>query len=861
MTKRVTVFKVCAFAVALVLLSAADAAARTISLAWNASADPVAGYRVYWSTEPGIYSDDASFDVGNSLVWTGDLPGNQHYFVIRSYDADGNHGPFSLEVGDTSGFWLSNPGDQANETGQAVVLPLLAHGASVTFGVDGLPDGLGLDAISGQIFGTVTASVVVPTRSLVTARAVDALGHVSSVQFYWTISTPHAPVAPNPGDQTNAGGDTIELPVNAVDPDGGALRYSADNLPAGLAIDATTGIISGTIAPSAAGVFDASVAISDGRFTTTVRFAWQILTRDSELTVDRVASAEAFGTTVTTPPFSNALAGETLIALVATAQPSSEGAVVSGGGLEWSFVTRANQQAGTAEVWSARAPARLSNVTVSAETSTDTYLSLTVVSFAGADGVGASAAASAPGAAPAVSLTTTRAGSFVFGTGNDWDGAVSRTLPAGQEIVHEAFGELGDTFWVQRLTGAIVAAGTLVTVNAIEPAEHQFNIVAVEVLARLEDTPPAVPTVVLTPDVALPGSILSATIVNGPGNRRDWAGLFKVSTHSTHLVGWQYLNGERTPPQTGLTSAQLSFAAPPVPGQYLVRVFAASNRKAPIAVSNTILVPGRLSVGGASMREGNTGSTSMVFTVKLPASPVPVSVNYATADGTATAGSDYASLSGTLVFAPGTTRQTIVVPISGDTTVESDESFSLTLSGATAAVIADAHAVGTILNEDVPPAESVMHGFGAIDDGRLRQRFVFRVSERNERNYSRLEFWSSEPIKGRDLDDDDRDGCDDHHYGRDHRKAKNRFESSVVSSVEFGPRDTKGGSVTFTGAGSFNGKSGFTFEARATDKGEPGRGRDTFTLVIKDTKGKVVLDASGTLDHGNVQLTHMSRRR
>jgi hypothetical protein len=864
MNNGVAFLKVCVLAAALLALSAGDAAARTIRLAWDASADTTAtGYRVYWSTEAGVYNDTDYVDVGNRLEWTGDLPGDQYYLAVRAYDEEGHLGPLSLEVGDTAAFWLSNPGDQSSETGQAVVLPLVAYGAAVTYGADGLPDGLGVDAINGQVFGTVTTSVVSPTASTVTARAVNALGHVSSVQFYWTISTLQPPMVPNPGDQSNVHGDVVVLPIGAVDPDGGTLQYSAGNLPTGLQIDATTGIISGTISPAAAGVFDVSVSVSDGRLVTTVRFAWQILT-DDRLTVDRVVSADAMGstvTTLTTPPFSTALAGETLIAFVESAHPASEGTVVSGAGLQWSLGIRANALPGTVEIWSARAPARLSNVTVTADVTVgDTFLSLTVVSFAGADGVGASAAASGAGA-PAVSLSTTRAGSFVFGAGNDWDGMVSRTIPAGQEIVHEALGELGDTFWVQRLTGAIAAAGTPVTVNAIEPSDHRFNIAAVEVLARSRGVPTVVPTVVLTPEVALPGSSLSAAISDGPGNRADWAGLFRVTAHSTDLVAWQYLNGKRTLPRTGVTSALLSFAAPAQPGMYLVRLFAETDRQTPIAVSNAILVPSCLSIDGKSMREGSAGSSSMVFTVMLsPASAAPVTVNYATADGTAKAGSDYVARSGTLVFAPGTTKQTIVVTIDGDTTFESDESFSLMLSGATNAVIGDTNALGTIVNDDAPPVENQMFGFGAIDEGRLRQRFVFRVSERNARNYSRLEFWSSEPIKGRDVDDDDRDGGFDTDYGRDHRKARNRFESTVISSVTFGPRDKNGGSVTFSGEGVWNDKSGFTFEARAMDRGEPGRGRDTFMLIVKDKHGTVVLNASGTLDQGNIQLTQSRER-
>ena len=67
--------------------------------------------------------------------------------------------------------------------------------------------------------------------------------------------------------------------------------------------------------------------------------------------------------------------------------------------------------------------------------------------------------------------------------------------------------------------------------------------------------------------------------------------------------------------------------------------------------------------------EGDAGSADAVFTVSLSAAPEhTVAVDYATADGTATAGADYTAASGTLVFEPGQpTTQTIVVPVHGDT--------------------------------------------------------------------------------------------------------------------------------------------------------------------------------------------------
>ncbi|WP_425066857.1 Calx-beta domain-containing protein [Reyranella sp.] len=108
-----------------------------------------------------------------------------------------------------------------------------------------------------------------------------------------------------------------------------------------------------------------------------------------------------------------------------------------------------------------------------------------------------------------------------------------------------------------------------------------------------------------------------------------------------------------------------------------------------------------LSVGDVSMREGDSGTAELMFIVTLDkAATGPVSVNYATADGTATAGSDYAALTGTLTFAAGETSKMVHVVVNGDTAVEAAETFSLTLSGATGATIADATAVGQITDDD-----------------------------------------------------------------------------------------------------------------------------------------------------------------
>jgi fibronectin-binding autotransporter adhesin len=112
-----------------------------------------------------------------------------------------------------------------------------------------------------------------------------------------------------------------------------------------------------------------------------------------------------------------------------------------------------------------------------------------------------------------------------------------------------------------------------------------------------------------------------------------------------------------------------------------------------------------LSIANVSQAEGNSGTSTMTFTVTLSAvSGRTVDVNYATSDGTATAGSDYVMTNGTLSFAAGETSKTFTVTINGDTTVESDETFTVTLSGENNATIATAMATGTIQNdENTPP--------------------------------------------------------------------------------------------------------------------------------------------------------------
>ena len=112
--------------------------------------------------------------------------------------------------------------------------------------------------------------------------------------------------------------------------------------------------------------------------------------------------------------------------------------------------------------------------------------------------------------------------------------------------------------------------------------------------------------------------------------------------------------------------------------------------------------PGALSVADASVDEGPGATLDFVVTLGGPSGEA-VTVDYATSDGTATAGSDYTATSGTLTFASGETGKTVSVPVLDDAHDDGGETMTFTLSNAQGATIDDGEATGTIDNTDAMP--------------------------------------------------------------------------------------------------------------------------------------------------------------
>jgi hypothetical protein len=140
-------------------------------------------------------------------------------------------------------------------------------------------------------------------------------------------------------------------------------------------------------------------------------------------------------------------------------------------------------------------------------------------------------------------------------------------------------------------------------------------------------------------------------------------------------------------------------------------------------------VPTTLSIGDATVNEGDSGTVEADFTVRRSDNlNSTVAVNYSTANGDALAGSDYVATSGTLTFGPGETTKTIKVLVKGDVTDEYDQRFYVNLSAAAGATILDGQGVGTIVDNDPPPTITITPKVSHKEGNKNTTAFTFVVT-------------------------------------------------------------------------------------------------------------------------------------
>jgi len=171
---------------------------------------------------------------------------------------------------------LAAVSNQSTTVGQSVSLALSGSdpdGDTLSYSASGLPPGLGVNASSGLISGSPTTAGTYN----VTAQVSDGRGGVASQAFVWTITAAanQAPTLAAVANQTTTVGQSVSLALSASDPDGDALSYSASGLPPGLAINASSGLISGS--PTTADTYNVTVQVSDGRGgVASQAFVWTI---------------------------------------------------------------------------------------------------------------------------------------------------------------------------------------------------------------------------------------------------------------------------------------------------------------------------------------------------------------------------------------------------------------------------------------------------------------------------------------------------------------------------------------------------------------------------------------------------------
>lgn len=270
--------------------------------------------------------------------------------------------------------------------------------------------------------------------------------------------------------------------------------------------------------------------------------------------------------------------------------------------------------------------------------------------------------------------------------------------------------------------------------DALNKADETFNVTLSGATGGATLGTPSTAVVTITNDDPQPSiSITDVTQSEGNAGTTNFTFNVNLSTASgqTVTVHYQTADGTATAPgdYTAIPDTTLTFTA----GQTTLPVTVSVNGDTTFEPNETFFVnlsnatnatisdnqgvgtinnddaqPTTLSINDVRVVEGNSGTTTATFTVTLTGTTSAVTVQYATADGTATAGSDYVATSGTLSFmplapegGPVTVTRTISVTINGDTVKEPNETFFVNLSNPTGgAIISDGQGVGIIIDDD-----------------------------------------------------------------------------------------------------------------------------------------------------------------
>jgi hypothetical protein len=201
------------------------------------------------------------------------------------------------------------------------------------------------------------------------------------------------------------------------------------------------------------------------------------------------------------------------------------------------------------------------------------------------------------------------------------------------------------------------------------------------------------------------------------------------------------------------------------------------------------------SIDDVSVVEGNAGTATATFTASMSnPSAAGASVQWATSDGSALAGSDYEAGGATLTFSAGDVSQTVHVTIDGDTVDESDETFGVTLSTPTGATIADASATGTITDDDKTPTAltlkakkttKAVKAVGVIEAASTGMKVKVTLFKKQGGKYVKV---LAKTVTVKTLGDRDADGMPDAAFGASFKRPKKgtyRFVAKYGGSAQY----------------------------------------------------------------------------
>jgi hypothetical protein len=277
------------------LLDRTDAEADSISIS-SAATDPDLEVLTYSATglPDGVSINSATGLISGTLTFAS---AGLHNVAIRATDTAGG------EATDTFTWTVTNVnreptfnqdlGNRSTGEGNAVSLSAAAtdlDGDPLTYAATNLPLGLTIDTSTGLITGTVSYVAAANSPYSVTITVRDGATIDATDSFVWTVTNAnHDPVFnQNLPDRSDGEGVTISLSAAATDLDGDPLTYAATNLPPGLTIDTSTGLITGTLPFTAAGLYSVTITVRDGVLVdATDAFVWTVTNTNREPTFNQ----------------------------------------------------------------------------------------------------------------------------------------------------------------------------------------------------------------------------------------------------------------------------------------------------------------------------------------------------------------------------------------------------------------------------------------------------------------------------------------------------------------------------------------------------------------------------------------------